>query len=156
MKKVLLIAIFSFLINGVFGQTSTPGVTVIVHGFDAGGDYGVTSGFSSWQAHAISLREYLKQVKNKNAIVLTNDLNTGFWKVLDIKKGALWGTNYHFRDDLTISEIDNSEKIFLYNWADLSNDGLLNGSSGIDALEAAGDNLFSMLVNPVVAIKNKD
>lgn len=144
-----------------WGQTSTPGVTVIVHGFDAGGDYKLTSGFSTWRDHAISLREYIKQVKNKAALIFVNDTKTGFWKVLDLKNGWVidaqgrlnWGAKYYYREDVTQVEIDNSEKIFLYNWANLSNDGALFDNEGVDALEAAADNLFALLVDPVIAVK---
>lgn len=142
MKKVILLLIFVLVGLVGLGQTATPGVTVLVHGFDPLGGTKWT-GIDTWQAHAIALREYAKtKVPSGNAVVLINDEKLGIWKILEKNKKG-----YKMREvDINPTTYD-GEVIFVYNWGDLSNDNLLPINEGEDAAEAAADNLFSMLIN---------
>ncbi len=149
MKKVLLIAIFSFFINGIFGQTSTPGVTVIVHGFDLTGkvikEGSSSTGFKTWQEHAISLRQFAKmKTGNVEATVFYNNTHTGYWQILEKD-----GNDYRQSTKQTYNP--NGEIIFLYDWGILSSEGV--GGVSIGGLEAAADNLFAMLTKPIVSYK---
>jgi hypothetical protein len=121
MKKVLLIAIFSFLINGVFGQSGTTRVTVITHGFTPSGKLG-----NDWKEFALRMR------KKTGGTVFVNNPNTGLWEFLPLMiiKGEIL---------LNGANGANEHKIFLYDWTAYSN----NLSDGY--LEASADNLFALL-----------
>ena len=146
MKKILYFFLFLVSTNISWGQNPTPGVTVIVHGFDALG--GVNSGISSWQAHAIALREFATKKTGRNATVFVNDKKTGFWTILEKDGSKYRQSNAQTYDPL-------GELIFVYDWTALSNDGMgdLGGAStGVGSLESAADNLFAMLIQPVVSV----
>jgi hypothetical protein len=96
------------------------GVTVIVHGFSA-----PTSGFPTWtieMANAI-------RTKAGGGNIFQNNPSNGQWV-------ALGGNSNNLNDEI----------ILLYDWADLSNNGLGSPSyAGNGYLESAADNLFAML-----------
>lgn len=153
MKKFLLIPLFLILLlNNIIAQNATSGITVITHGFTPS-----FSDIDEWKAHAIELREYAKLRTGKGATVFINNPKTGFWEILDAYSlknlgGAYTGT-YYTQSKINISNIDKQgELIFLYNWANVSDNGLF--SSKISYLEAAADNLFAMLIDPQIAGKS--
>lgn len=153
MKKIFFLLSLLIASNISWGQNVTPGITVLLHGFDAQGGGGI----ETWQNNAILIREYAKQKTGKNSIILMNDVKSGFWKVLDKEITGIdyLGLNYGFRFrenfNYPVNGFD-GEIIFLYDWGDLSNDNMVSTREGEDALEAAADNLFAMLIQPVVAI----
>ena len=95
------------------------GVTVIVHGFSP-------TGFPNWE---LTMAEGILE-KSKKANIFKNNPTTGLWQPFGNRN----------------SNDPNDEIILLYDWADLSNNGLSSPNyAGNGYLEAAADNLFAML-----------
>ncbi len=109
---------------------NNPGVTVLVHGFQAFGEQ--TQSLSDFEKMGAAILN-----RAKGGAMFKNNPATGQWElVVNI------GDNYYPLDF-------NKEIVLVYDWRDLSNNNTLNldfGGNGY--LEAAADNLFASFINP--------
>jgi hypothetical protein len=134
---VLLVFAFSITqIKTLFAQTPEYGITVIVHGFAGFGDLD-----PSWRDLAQSIAK-----RAGNAVIYKNNPTNG--RLIQ----------------LTTAGAGNGEIILLYDWADLSDNGILNlpnNPSGVEYndkgyLEAGADNLFATLLTPSINLINSN
>jgi hypothetical protein len=100
------------------------GVTVLVHGFQIKGELRV---------HWIDFAKAIQRHKNNDAVILKSNANTGVWEV---PEGVVNNPN----------PTHNTEFIFVFDWAAVSNNVFEQGS-----LEVAADQLYAMLSAPVGA-----
>lgn len=110
----------------------TPGITVLTHGFSTFGNLD-----SDWleNAQAIRNRVSTELGASKGATILVNNKASSQWTIKNLNGGN------------GIANL-NEELIFVYDWGVASN----NNNTGY--LEAAADNLFAMLANPVIRFSN--
>jgi hypothetical protein len=121
MKKFYFaIAMFLSLLT----RPAYAGVTVLVHGFQIKGELRV---------HWIDFAKAIQRRKNKDAVILKSNPNTGSWEV---PEGVVNNPN----------PTNHTEFIFVFDWAAVSNNVFEQGS-----LEVAADQLYTMLSAPLGA-----
>lgn len=107
------------------------GVTVIVHGFQL---------FGSFPPEFEDMAKAIRTRAGRGSIFRNNPIS-GRWEALD-------NNNTNNPSD---------EIILLYDWADLSNENLINtGFDGNGYLESAADNLFALLTNSPISLSSSE
>lgn len=108
-------------IYSFYHGVAEPGITVLVHGFQLFGGISPTGDFENIGHEILQ--------KAGGGIMYKNDANTGLLVPLE-------GT---YQSD--------KEIVLIYDWGDLSNNGIYPLTSGNGYLEAAADNLFATIIN---------
>lgn len=99
------------------------GVTLLVHGFSGTGIID-----ASWTTYANGIAD-----RALNATIYKNDAATGAWYPIGVRGNG------------------NGEIILVYDWADLSNNGLLSDNPSTGFLQSAADYLYASLIDPPTA-----
>jgi hypothetical protein len=113
-------------IYSFYHGVAEPGITVLVHGFQLFGGSSPTGDFETIGHEILQ--------KAGGGIMYKNDANTGLLVPLE-------GT---YQSD--------KEIVLIYDWGDLSNNGIVPLTSGNGYLEAAADNLLSSIINLKTAV----
>ncbi|MEL6109324.1 MAG: CARDB domain-containing protein, partial [Planctomycetota bacterium] len=121
----------------------TPGVTIITAGFQASGTQnGSPQDYTIEMAEAILERAY--GVGTERGSVFISDPHTGMWVNPNVRFA---GDDDGFGNWRENSNDPNDEIVLIYDWSWESNDFLDKGWS-----EAAGDNLFASLADPLMMV----
>jgi hypothetical protein len=128
LSRLLLTTALSFFFCSLFSQQQRiKGVTIIVHGFSLFGSLD-----NDWVKYAKDIRGRADSGVSTRSVIYKSNSN-GFWEKMEPNQ----------------YDYNNGEIILLYDWADLSNDGVFsNDYRGNGALESAADNLFASLLSP--------